>query len=52
MKTLSSEELMNLMGGNARKDFCNQLRALLDSGQLTPGAEEGARYALEKECEV
>lgn len=52
MRKLTNDELLNLMGGNARKEFCNQLRALLDSGTLTPGAEEGARHALEKECEV
>lgn len=52
MKTLTSEELLNLMGGNARKEFCDQLRALLKSGNLTPEAREGAEYALNKECEV
>lgn len=54
MKKLTNDELLNLMGGDVttRKEFCDQLRALLNSGTLTPEAEEGAQYALNKECEV
>lgn len=52
MKKLTVDELLNLMGGNARKEFCDQLRALIKSGTLTEEAREGAEYALNKECEV
>lgn len=54
MKKITNKELLNLMGGavTTRKEFCNQLRELINSGTLTPEAREGAEYALNKECEV
>lgn len=54
MKILATEELLNLMGGDVttRKEFCEQLRALLKKEDLSEGAREGAEYALNKECEV
>lgn len=54
MKKLTNDELLNLMGGDVttRKEFCDQLRAILAQEDLPENAREGAEYALRKECEV